>query len=134
GLNTIMELVLWSLNGAVLVGTTGLALWLWSQGQITIGAISVVTGLIIRLMAMSGWFMWTLAGIFENVGVVQESMMTISRPFTVVDTTDAKPLKVSRGAIAFDDVSFDYGHTRTAGDGKPGGVIQNLSLEVSPGE
>jgi ATP-binding cassette subfamily B multidrug efflux pump len=31
-------------------------------------------------------------------------------------------------------VSFDYGHTRSAGDGKPGGVIQNLSLDVAPGE
>jgi ATP-binding cassette, subfamily B, multidrug efflux pump len=133
-LNTIMEAVLWTLNGTVLVGTTGLALWLWSRGEISIGAISVVTGLIIRLMNMSGWFMWTLAGIFENVGVVQESMMTISRPFTVVDAKDAKPLQVTRGSIAFDDVSFDYGHTRSVGDGKPGGVIRNLSLSVAPGE
>jgi ATP-binding cassette, subfamily B, multidrug efflux pump len=133
-LNTIMEAVLWTLNGTVLVGTTGLALWLWSRGEITIGAISVVTGLIIRLMNMSGWFMWTLAGIFENIGVVQESMMTISRPFSVVDVEGAKPLEVKRGAIDFDDVSFDYGHTRSVGDGKPGGVIQNLSLHVAPGE
>ncbi len=133
-LNTIMEAVLWTLNGTVLVGTTGLALWLWSRGEITIGAIAVVTGLIIRLMNMSGWFMWTLAGIFENIGVVQESMMTIARPFTVVDVEGAKPLQVTRGAVAFEDVSFDYGHTRRAGDGRPGGVIQNLSLNVAPGE
>jgi ATP-binding cassette, subfamily B, multidrug efflux pump len=133
-LNTIMEAVLWTLNGTVLVGTTGLALWLWSRGEITIGAISVVTGLIIRLMNMSGWFMWTLAGIFENIGVVQESMMTISRPFSVVDVKGAKPLEVKRGAIEFENVSFDYGHTRSVGDGKPGGVIQNLSLHVAPGE
>jgi ATP-binding cassette subfamily B multidrug efflux pump len=133
-LNTIMELVLWSLNGAVLVGTTGLALWLWSQGQITIGAISVVTGLIIRLMAMSGWFMWTLAGIFENIGTVQESMMTIARPFTVVDAKDAVPLKVTHGAIEFDDVSFNYGHALTEGEGRSPGVIRHLSLKVAPGE
>ena len=133
-LNTVMEAVLWTLNGTVLVGTTGLALWLWSRGEITIGAISVVTGLIIRLMNMSGWFMWTLAGIFENIGVVQESMMTISRPYAVVDAEDAKTLHVSRGAIRFEDVSFDYGHTRVPGDGRPGGVIQNFSLNVAAGE
>ncbi len=133
-LNTIMEAVLWTLNGTVLVGTTGLALWLWSRGEITIGAITIVTGLIIRLMNMSGWFMWTLAGIFENIGVVQESMMTIARPYTIVDVEGAKPLRVNRGAIRFEDVSFDYGHTRTPGDGRPGGVIQNLSLDVAPGE
>ena len=97
-LNTVMEAVLWTLNGTVLVGTTGLALWLWSRGEISIGAISVVTGLIIRLMNMSGWFMWTLAGIFENIGVVQESMMTIARPYAIVDAEDAKPLATSTAA------------------------------------
>jgi ATP-binding cassette subfamily B multidrug efflux pump len=133
-LNTVMEAVLWSLNGTVLVATTGLALWLWSRGEISIGAISVVTGLIIRLMNMSGWFMWTLAGIFENIGVVQESMMTISRPYAVVDAPEARVLQVPRGAVRFDHVSFDYGHTRKPGDGRPGGVIQDLSLSIAPGE
>ena len=133
-LNTVMEAVLWTLNGTVLVGTTGLALWLWSRGEISIGAISVVTGLIIRLMNMSGWFMWTLAGIFENIGVVQESMMTISRPYAIVDAEGAKTLQVDRGAIRFENVSFDYGHTRKPGDGRPGGVIQNMSLNIAPGE
>ena len=132
-LNTIMELVLWSLNGAVLVGTTALALWLWTRGDVSIGAISVITGLIIRLMAMSGWFMWTLAGIFENVGTVQESMMTIARPFTVVDAEGAQPLKVTHGAIDFDDVSFDYGHVHLETDTKParGRVIRNFSLHIA---
>jgi ATP-binding cassette, subfamily B, multidrug efflux pump len=125
-LNTLMETALWSLNGTVLVATTGLAVYLWSQGDVTIGAISVVTGLVIRLMAMSGWFMWTLAGIFENIGVVQESMMTIARPNAVVDAPEAKPLVVERGAIRFENVRFHYGRTK--------GIIENLSLDIAPGE
>jgi ATP-binding cassette subfamily B multidrug efflux pump len=133
-LNTMLELVLWSLNGAVLVGTTALAVGLWSNGLVTIGAISVVTGLILRLMAMSSQFMVTLASIFENIGIVQESMMTIARPFTVVDAKDATPLKVVRGAIDFDDVSFDYGHVRTDSEERPVGLIHDFSLHVKPGE
>jgi ATP-binding cassette subfamily B multidrug efflux pump len=125
-LNTTMEFVLWSLNGMMLVGTTGLALYLWSQQLVSIGAIAVVTGLIIRLMNMSGWFMWTLAGIFENVGTVQESMETIARPYQVVDKPDAKPLAIRRGEIVFDHVKFNYGQTR--------GVLQDLSLTIAPGE
>ena len=125
-LNTIMELVLWSLNGAMLVGTTGLALYLWSLGLVSIGVIAVVTGLVIRLMNMSGWFMWSLAGIFENVGVVQESMETIARPYQVVDRPDARPLTVSRGEIVFDGVRFNYGQER--------GILQDLSLTIAPGE
>ncbi|HXF52789.1 MAG TPA: ABC transporter ATP-binding protein [Hyphomicrobiaceae bacterium] len=125
-LNTWMELYLYSINGAVLVVTTGLAIWLWTRGEVTIGAIAVVTGLIVRLMAMSGWFMRSMAQIFDNIGVVQESMMTIARPHTVVDRADAKPLRVIRGEIRYEGIRFHYG--------KEGGVIDNLSLVIRPGE
>ena len=50
-----------------------------------IGAIAVVTGLVMRIVGMSGWILWVVAGIFENIGVVQEGMETISRPNQVVD-------------------------------------------------
>ena len=125
-LNTLMEVVLWTLNGAVLVGTTALAVFLWTRGLVTIGAIAVVTGLVIRLMNMSGWFMWTLAGIFENIGTVQESMLAISRSYEVVDRPGALPLKVPAGEIRYDNIRFHYGKTR--------GVIDNLSLTIKPGE
>ena len=32
-----------------------------------------------RIVGMSGWILWVVAGIFENIGVVQEGMETISR-------------------------------------------------------
>ncbi|HRD76965.1 MAG TPA: ABC transporter ATP-binding protein, partial [Hyphomicrobiaceae bacterium] len=107
-LNTLMEIVLWSLNGLVLVATLGLAVWLWTGNLITIGAITVVSTLVIRLMNMSGWFMWTLAGIFDNIGVVQESMQTIARPLQVVDSPGAKPIDVPKGAIRYEAIGFHY--------------------------
>jgi ATP-binding cassette subfamily B multidrug efflux pump len=125
-LNTWMELYLYSINGAVLVVTTGLAIWLWTVGEVTIGAIAVVTGLIVRLMAMSGWFMRSMAAIFDNIGVVQESMMTIARPHSVIDRPGARPLHISRGEIRYEGIRFHYG--------KEGGVIDNLSLVIRPGE
>ena len=125
-LNTLMEICLWTVNGLVLVGTTALAVWLWSIGEVTIGAIAVVTGLIIRLMNMSGWFMWSLAGIFDNVGVVQESMRAIAHPLQLVDAPGAKPIAVERGEIRYEGVRFHYG--------KEKGVIDDLSLVIRPGE
>jgi len=125
-LNTLMEACLWIVNGAVLVFTTGFAIWLWTHDLVTIGAIAVVTGLIIRLMNMSGWFMWTLAGIFDNVGVVQESMRAIAQPLRLTDKPGAKPLVATRGEIRFENVRFHYGKTT--------GVIDNLSLTIRPGE
>ena len=123
---TSMEFTLYSLNGCLIVGASGLAIWLWSFGSVTIGDIAVVTGLVIRIVAMSGWVLFTVAGIFENIGVVQEGMETISRSQEVVDAPDAKPLVVRRGEIRFDAIRFHYG--------KKSGIIDNLSLTVAPGE
>ena len=67
---------------------------------------------------MSGWILWVVAGIFENIGVVQEGMETISRPNLVVDRPDSQPLAVREGEIRFEHVSFHYG--RTPGTGAAG--------------
>jgi ATP-binding cassette subfamily B multidrug efflux pump len=133
-LNSIMEVFLWVLNGAVLVGTTALAIWLWSGGLVTLGAIAVVATLIIRLMNMSGWFMWTLAGIFDNIGVVQESMRAIAQPLQLVDAPGAKALDASRGAIAYEAIRFNYGKAKGTPGADPRRVINDLSLAIRPGE
>ena len=75
----------------------------------SIGAIAAVMSLVLRIIGMSGWILWVVAGIFENMGVVQEGMETISRPNQVLDRPDSKPLKVTRGDIRFDHVDFHYG-------------------------
>jgi ATP-binding cassette subfamily B multidrug efflux pump len=78
--------------------------------------------------------MWTIAGIFENIGVVHEGMQTIARPQTVVDAPDARPLVVTRGEIAFDDITFHYGTAQGTPGGNPDRVIDKLSLTIRPGE
>ena len=133
-LQTSMELVLYTLNGFLIVSATALAIWLWGAGLITLGAIAVVTGLVMRIIGMSGWILWVVAGIFENIGVVQEAVETISRPNLVVDSPDSKPLAVSAGEIRFDDVSFHYGRTAEAAAGRRGGIIHDFSLLIRPGE
>jgi ATP-binding cassette subfamily B multidrug efflux pump len=68
------------MNGLLIVTTTGLALWLWTQSLITVGAIALATGLVIRIVNMSGWIMWVVNGIFENIGMVQDGLQTIAQP------------------------------------------------------
>ena len=135
-LQTAMELVLYTLNGFLMVSATALAVWLWSEGHVTIGDIAAVTGLVLRIIGMSGWILWVVAGIFENIGVVQEGMETISRPNLVTDRPDSKPLAVREGEIRFEHVSFHYGRELEAGTSavRPGGVIHDLSLAIKPGE
>ncbi|MGY3019079.1 ATP-binding cassette subfamily B multidrug efflux pump [Pseudomonas sp. TE6283] len=123
---TSMDVVITSLNGLLVVTTTGLALWLWSQSLISVGAIALATGLVIRIVNMSGWIMWVVNGIFENIGMVQDGLQTIAQPVTVSDRPNAPALKVSRGAVRFDHVDFHYG--------KGGKVIDALNLDIRPGE
>lgn len=123
---TSMDVTITVFNGLLIAGTTGLALWLWTQSLISVGAIALATGLVIRINNMSGWIMWVVGGIFENVGQVQDGMQTIALPRQVVDAPDAKPLVVEHGEVRFDQVDFSYG--------KGGGLISGLDLTVRPGE
>jgi ATP-binding cassette subfamily B multidrug efflux pump len=79
---------------------------------------------------MSHWVMWEMASLFENVGTVQDGINTLSRPHTVVDRPDAKPLGVSRGEVRFERLGFAYG--ATGPDAKR--VIDDFSLTIRPGE
>ncbi|MGO4303929.1 ABC transporter ATP-binding protein [Cupriavidus sp. RAF12] len=121
-----MDVTITTMNGALIAGTTGLALWLWNQGLVSTGAIALTTGLVIRINNMSGWIMWVVNGIFENVGQVQDGMKTIAVPRHVVDRPDARPLEIGRGEVTFENVGFHYG--------KGAGVIENVGLVVRPGE
>jgi ATP-binding cassette subfamily B multidrug efflux pump len=133
-LQTSMELVLYTLNGVLIVSATALCIWLWSLSLVSLGAVAVVTGLIMRIVGMSGWILWVVAGIFENIGVVVEGMETISRPNQVPDRRDSKPLAVRKGEIRFENVSFHYGGFAATGASRTGGVINDVSFLIRPGE
>ncbi|MHC1481589.1 ABC transporter ATP-binding protein [Frateuria aurantia] len=125
-LTTAMDFTINVLNGLLIVATSGLALWLWSQGKVSVGAIALATGLVIRINNMSGWIMWVVNGIFENIGTVQDGIQTIAQPRTVQDPPAAVPAQVGAGHIRFEDVHFHYG--------QKGGVLADLNLEIAAGE
>jgi len=118
--------VLSIMNSLLLFATGAMSVALWSQGNMTSGEVAAGLALVMRILAMSGWVMQTVRGVFENIGVVQESMETIARPHGIVDKPGAKPLEVTRGAVEFQNVSFHYGREE--------GVIEGLNLAIRAGE
>jgi len=98
-----------SLNALLLVSTTAIGLSLWAQGLVSAGQVATALPLVWQITNMAGWVSFEVAGIFENIGVVQDGMVTISVPHTLVDEPDAKLLKVTRGEIRFEQVNFSYG-------------------------
>ncbi|MEH6471909.1 MAG: ABC transporter ATP-binding protein [Halopseudomonas sp.] len=103
-----------------------LSIWLWSLSAISVGAIAIAVSLALRLNGMSQWIMWEVSSLFENIGTVADGMSTLSKPREVQDRADAKPLRVSQGALEFDAIRFHYGQGES--------VIDNLSLAIKPGE
>src|SRR5436190_6108546 len=158
-LNTLFGLTLSSLNAMMVTGTAGLAVFLWTRGQVEVGTVAMALPMSWQIVSISGWVAWQVTNIFENIGVVQEGMMTIAQPIKLLDRPGAAPLVVPRGEIAFENVRFHYGReTAAREDGRerpygaredgrerpyeareesglrPPTVLDGFTLTVQPGE
>ncbi|MFD1507879.1 ABC transporter ATP-binding protein [Lacimonas salitolerans] len=125
-LYTKMDFGLVLLNGLLIVAVVGWAVWLWMQGQASVGAVAAATALTLRLNAMTGWIMWALTTLFRQLGVVSEGMETIAQPITLPDAPEAGALQVTRGEISFENLHHSYG--------RDSGGLEGLDLAVAPGE
>jgi ATP-binding cassette, subfamily B, multidrug efflux pump len=117
---------LYILNSLLLFSVGALSIWLWLHEAVTIGAVAVAIGLVLRLWGMSQWIMWEMSGLFENIGTVQDGIGSISLPRLVEDRPGARDIEVKAGEIEFEKVRFHYGKRK--------GVIENLSLSIRRGE
>lgn len=123
---TGIEIVNFTLNMLLIIGTAGVGLWRWSLGEAGVGGLAAATSMALRLNGISHWVMWEMARLFENLGTVQDGMNTLSRHNAVTDRSGAKALKVTQGEIRFEKVSFSYGEDKR--------VIDNFTLHIRPGE
>jgi ATP-binding cassette subfamily B multidrug efflux pump len=120
------EIVNHALVMALILASCGLALYLWTLGEVGIGAVAAVTAMSLRISGMSHWVMWEMTSLFENIGTIQDGIGTLTKAREVVDRADAGTLQVARGEVTFEHVDFGYG-----GDRK---VIDDFSVTVRPGE
>ena len=123
---TDAALLLAIMNSLLLTATAALSIMLWRQGLMTTGEAAAGLALVMRILTMSGWVMRTVRQVFENIGVVQESMRTIARPHAVVDGSGSRDLVVSAGDVRFERVTFHYGRDE--------GVLKDFDLHIAPGE
>ena len=122
-----------TINYLLVFGIGALGLYLWSQQQITVGAIAVGVSLALRLNGMAQWIMWEVSSLFENIGTVVDGMQTLSKPQDVQDVSTAKALAVNKGAIDFNNVAFFYDEKHENGITQRK-VFEQLQLNIKPGE
>jgi len=114
------------INCIAVFAVGALSIWLWQADLVTVGAIAAAVALTLRVFGMSQWIMWEVSALFENIGVIHDGMSMLTKEIDVKDGDGAGALTVSAGGVAFRNVKFHYG--------KDGGVIDDLSLDIAPGE
>lgn len=123
---TVMDAALVLLNGVLIVGVVGYAIWLWFHGSASVGIVAAAAALTLRLNAMSGWIMWAVSNFFRSLGVVAEGLQTIGQPITLVDAPAAPALIQGPGKIEVQHLSHHYG--------KQSGGLQDIDLTIHAGE
>ncbi len=126
----LMSLVIDVLNTSLLVATAMVGFWLIrTRGQAGIGAMAMALPMALQATFQSGWIMFEISGIFENLGRVQEGIEALTKPHAIVDAPNAVQLRIAAptAAVAFKKVSFGYGRDDTL-------VLHNFDLAVPAGQ
>ncbi|MFP5478643.1 MAG: ABC transporter ATP-binding protein [Alphaproteobacteria bacterium] len=123
---TRMDMALTFLNGLMILGVGGLAVWFWVEGSATVGLVAAALALVLRINSMTYWIMWASTNLAQNLGTVAEGMETIAQPITLTDKPAARALRFEQGLIEIRNVSHHYG--------RGFGGLQDVSLTIRPGE
>jgi len=125
-LMTEMSFLLNVLNGILITGMLGPAVWLWTKGIVSAGEVAAASALTIRLNGMSGWIMWVTIRLFEHAGVIKEGLRSVAVKHEVTDAEGANELAFNKGQIEFRNVSHHYG--------KGYGGLDGVNLKIEPGQ
>ncbi len=127
GLNVTVNVI----NYLLAFTIAAIAVWLWMDNAISIGAIAIAISLALRINGMAQWIMWEVSALFENIGTVADGMKTLSKTPQVQDSADAKTLNVNQGEIRLEQASFHYqGHE----DSQNKEVFEALNIHIKAGE
>ena len=125
-LMTKLTFSLASMNGFLMVGVIGPAIWLWTEGLVSVGEVAAASALTIRLNGMTGWIMWVTIRLFEHAGVIREGLQSLAVPQAVTDKPNAPELHLTKGKIEVVNLSHHYG--------KGKGGLDRINLTIKPGE
>lgn len=115
------------LLSVLLIGSTaGLSVWLWTMGEVGLGAVAATTAMSIRLQGIAQFVMTQLTLLFDNLGIIEDACAVLGETSERPASASAPAIRVNRGEIHFEDVHFSYatGHC----------VLHGLNLRVSAGE
>jgi len=131
--NMQMRLVSWIeiinhlLSMLLVIGTSVVAIWLWSKNEIMVGVVATATAMALRLNGISHWVMWEMTSLYEQIGTLQDGLNTLSIHQEIKDIKNAKDLNIKKASVSFQNIIFNYPNQKKS-------VIHNFSLNIKPGE
>jgi ATP-binding cassette subfamily B protein len=125
--------------GLRLVSGLGFVVTFVLGGLIVIGqapaffSLELTTGGFVAFIIYTQRFVWPMAQFGQVINMYQRAYASTERVFGLMETpgrlseaTDAPPLSVTDGAVAYDDVTFGYGEDEP--------VLDDVSFEVEGGD
>ncbi len=106
---------------------TGTSVWLWWRGQATAGDVTYV---LTTYFVVHGYLREIGQHVHQlqrSVNEMEELVRLYEEPYGVPDRAGAKALRIARGAVHFDDVTFRY-------ESRDNALFENLSVMIRPGE
>ncbi len=121
-----MRLVLHAVGVVFLIVVVWWAFQEALAGRVTVGTFTMLMSLSLMISAHVNALGDNLLTFFEHLGLLTESLETVTRPHAIVDPPGARPIDVSGGAVDIRGVTFHY----------PDGtrVFSALNLNIAAGE
>ena len=101
-------------------------IFLYRAGSTTIGDFTFVITLTVAVINHVWWISNQFVDFSENLGKCKQALTIITVPHEITDKPNAKPLHVTKGRIAFEDVTFYYN--------KGTNVFENKNIVIESGQ
>ena len=119
------------LQGAMLVAIQaamiGVALKLWASGEASVGDIAFALTMFFMLQGYLRDVGFHIRNLQRSVNDMEELVALERHPLGIDDKPDAQPIRITRGEIRFEHVTFRYGN-------HPVALYDDFSMRIAPGE
>ena len=104
----------------------GYLFYSWQQGEITTGDVVFIFNTNWNITMMAWITSLELPAIYRDVGSCQQALSTVQEAHEIVDASEAVPLKIQKGEINFENVSFHYTPNQI--------IFRNKNITLNAGE
>ena len=113
------------ITNLMMAGAMIFTVWGWSQGRFSPGDVVWINGLLLQLFRPLDALGWVYRSIRQGLIDMEAMWDLLDTPAEVIDQPGAPELRVTRGAVRFDQVHFGYEPGRE--------ILKGLDLDIPAG-